>query len=72
MSKYVVNLGITIEDKDYEVGAIVDESELPKKSLKWLKEQEIIVKAQRAKNDKGHFVADDKSTKKNEAWEKDK
>ena len=43
------------------------------KSFKWLLEQGIVIDEkdlERARNDKGHFVADDPDTPENEAWVK--
>ena len=42
--KYEVLMGITIKDKYYEAGSIMSASELPNKSIKWLLEQNYIVK----------------------------
>lgn len=42
--KYEVLMGITIKDKYYEAGTVMSASELPSKSIKWLLEQEYIVK----------------------------
>jgi protein-L-isoaspartate O-methyltransferase len=76
---YEVTVGIMIKDKEYEAGSLIPESEVPKKSLKWLKEQGILVKPVekketkkvRARNEKGHYIADDPSTEKNEAYEEE-
>ena len=77
----VVN-GITVEDKYFAQGEIIDNKKVPQKSIKWLLEQGMLIKIDkaykekklaeaskvRARDDKGHFIADDPSTEKNEAW----
>ena len=74
MSKFVVNVGIDIKDEFLEVGTVIEDSKLPKKSLKWLKDQNIIEKYDenkekiRARNEKGHYIADNPDTPENEAW----
>ena len=53
------------------------EAQIPKKSKKWMLEQGIIEKydenagKKRARNDKGHFIADDPNTPENEAYEEE-
>ncbi len=76
MSKFVINIGIDIKDEFLEAGTVIEDSQLPKKSLKWLKDQNIIEKYDekkeqektRARNEKGHFIADNPDTPENEAW----
>ena len=59
-----------------EAGSIIEDNVIPKKSLKWLKEQNIVEKYDekkekeliRARDEKVHFIADDPNTEKNEAW----
>ena len=76
MSKFVINIGIDIKDEFLEAGTVIEDSQLPKKSLKWLKDQNIVEKYDekkekeliRARDEKGHFIADDPSTPENEAW----
>ena len=62
-----------VKDDVFEIGDIVDEKDIPKKSKKWLVDQGIIVKEDlvRARNEKGHFIADDPSTEENEAWKEE-
>ena len=74
--KLKVNIGFDIKDEHLEAGSIIDDTVIPKKSLKWLKEQNIVEKYDekkekeliRARDEKGHFIADDPSTPENEAW----
>ena len=65
-------------DKQYEAGDIIED--VPTKSVKWLKKQGLIeevkgleqaeaLQKKRARNSKGHFIADDPTTEKNEAYE---
>ena len=65
-------------DKQYEEGDIIED--VPTKSVKWLKKQGLIeevkglgqaeaLQKKRARNSKGHFIADDPTTEKNEAYE---
>ncbi len=68
---YEVQVGIDLGKEFFEAGSLIPENKVPKKSLKWLKEQGILVKADRARNDKGHFIADDPKTEKNEAYEEE-
>ena len=67
---YVVEIEFMVKDDVFEIGDVVDEKDIPKKSKKWLVDQGIIVKEDlvRARNEKGHFIADDPSTEENEAW----
>jgi hypothetical protein len=74
--KYEVKIGFMAKDEVYEIGDILEEKDIPKKSKKWLIDQSIIVKEDlasksRARNSKGHFIADDPSTKENEAWKEE-
>lgn len=74
MAKYEVLNGFDTKDERFEKGDIIDENKLPKK-YKWLVEQGIIQKHDenkvRARNEKGHYIADDPKTEKNEAWEEE-
>ena len=79
---YEVVNGITVGDKYFAEGEIIDNKKVPHKSIKWLLEQGLLIKIDkaykekklaeaskvRARDDKGHFIADDPSTEKNEAW----
>ena len=71
--KYKVEIEFMVKDDVFEIGDIVDEKDIPKKSKKWLVDQGIIVKEDlvRARNNKGHFIADDPSTEENEAWKEE-
>ena len=71
--KYVVEIEFMVKDDVFEIGDVVDEKDIPKKSKKWLVDQGIIVKEDlvRASNKKGHFIADDPSTEENEAWKEE-
>lgn len=71
--KYVVEIEFMVKDDVFEIGDVVDEKDIPKKSKKWLVDQGIIVKEDlvRARNEKGHFIADDPSTEENEAWKEE-
>lgn len=74
--------GITVKDKYFAEGEFIDGKGIPQKSIKWLIEQGTLVKITkaekekklqestkvRARNDKGHFIADDPNTEENEAW----
>ena len=74
--------GITVKDKYFAEGEFIDGKGIPQKSIKWLVEQGTLVKITkaekekklqestkvRARNDKGHFIADDPNTEENEAW----
>ena len=69
---YIVMSGIDVKDKRIEAGTKVTKQDLGK-SFKWLLEQGIVIDEkdmERARNDKGHFVADDPETPENEAWVK--
>ena len=70
---YVVEIEFMVKDDVFEIGDVVDEKDIPKKSKKWLVDQGIIVKEDlvRARNEKGHFIADDPSTEENEAWKEE-
>ena len=79
---YEVMNGITVKDKYFAEGEFIDGKGIPQKSIKWLIEQGTLVKITkaekekklqetskvRARNDKGHFIADDPNTEENEAW----
>ncbi len=69
---YIVMSGIDVGKKRFEAGKKVTKQDLGK-SFKWLLEQGIVMdekEVERARNDKGHFVADDPETPENEAWVK--
>ena len=69
---YIVMSGIDVGKKRFEAGRKVTKQELGK-SFIWLLEQGIVMdekEVERARNDKGHFVADDPETPENEAWVK--
>lgn len=68
----MITSGLDVGKKRYEAGDIVTKQELGK-SFKWLAEQGIVVdekEMERARNEKGHFIADNPDTDKNEAWVK--
>ena len=79
---YEVMNGISVKDKYFAEGEFIDGKGIPQKSIKWLIEQGTLVKITkaekekklqestkvRARNDKGHFIADDPNTEENEAW----
>ena len=79
---YEVMNGITVKDKYFAEGEFIDGKDIPQKSIKWLVEQGTLVKITkaekekklqestkvRARNDKGHYIADDPNTEENEAW----
>ena len=79
---YEVMNGISVKDKYFAEGEFIDGKGIPTKSIKWLVEQGMLVKITkaekekklqesskvRARNDKGHFIADDPNTEENEAW----
>ena len=75
---YILIVGLMFGDKQYEEGDIIED--VPTKSVKWLKKQGLIeevkgleqaeaLQKKRARNSKGHFIADDPTTEKNEAYE---
>jgi uncharacterized protein YdaT len=75
---YILKVGLMFGDKQYEEGDVVED--IPAKSVKWLKKQGLIeevkgleqaeaLQKKRARNSKGHFIADDPTTEKNEAYE---
>ncbi len=75
---YILKVGLMFGDKQYEEGDIIED--VPTKSVKWLKKQGLIeevkgleqaeaLQKKRARNSKGHFIADDPTTEKNEAYE---
>ena len=69
---YIVMSGIDVGKKRFEAGKKVTKQDLGK-SFKWLLEQGIVMdekEVERARNNKGHFVADDPETPENEAWVK--
>lgn len=43
--KFLIKKGIMIEDKELKAGTLVEENQIPKKSKKWLLEQNIIEKS---------------------------
>lgn len=81
--KYKVEIGFMVGDSQFEEGQLLEEKDIPKKSKKWIIEQGIIVKKSeadllkeanekagktRARNEKGHFIADNPNTDEDEAW----
>ena len=78
--KLKVNIGFDVKDEHLEAGSIIEDNVIPKKSLKWLKEQNIVEKYDekkekeliRARDEKGHFIADNPNTEENEAWDEAK
>ena len=75
---YILKVGLMFGDKQYEEGDIIED--VPTKSVKWLKKQGLIeevkgleqaeaLQKKIARNSKGHFIADDPTTEKNEAYE---
>ena len=71
---YEVKIGFDHKDKRYEIGDIIKKEGFSNKTWKELKDMGVIEKAdlnknlKRARNDKGHFIADDPNTPENEAW----
>ena len=71
---FEVLIGFDTKEKRYEVGDIVKQEELKSKEIKDLKKMGVIEKAdlnktmKRARNDQGHYIADDPNTPENEAW----
>ena len=67
-------IGFEKKEKRYEVGDILKKEDLKGKDFSELKKMGVIEKAdlnktmKRARNDKGHFIADDPNTPENEAW----
>lgn len=70
---YIVMSGIDVKDKRIEAGTKVNKQDLGK-SFKWLLEQGIVLDekdVERARDEKGHFIADDPNTPDvDEAWVK--
>tara|TARA_Y100000590_G_scaffold421068_1_gene524370 strand:- start:170 stop:439 length:270 start_codon:yes stop_codon:yes gene_type:complete len=46
--KYLVVIGFVNQNREFKVGELLDEKDIPKKSKKWLLEQGIIVKKTQA------------------------
>tara|TARA_R100000458_G_C8231913_1_gene213378 strand:- start:805 stop:1038 length:234 start_codon:yes stop_codon:yes gene_type:complete len=75
--KYEVLIGFMVKEDIFEVGDIITESQIPKKSKKLLLDQKVIEKFDenkgkvRARNEKGHYIADDPNTEENEAWKEE-
>jgi|TARA_Y100000114_G_scaffold35077_1_gene30624 hypothetical protein len=71
---FEVLIGFETKEKRYEVGDILKKEDLKAKDFSELKKMGVIEKAdlnktmKRARNDKGHFIADDPNTPENEAW----
>jgi hypothetical protein len=71
---YEVKIGFDHKEKRYEIGDIIKREGFSNKTWKELKTMGVIEKAdlnqnlKRARNDKGHFIADDPNTPENEAW----
>ena len=70
---YIVMSGIDVKDKRIEAGTKVTKQDLGK-SFKWLLEQGIVLDekdVERARDEKGYFIADDPDTPDiDEAWVK--
>lgn len=70
---YIVMSGIDVKDKRIEAGTKVTKQDLGK-SFKWLLEQGIVLDekdVERARDEKGNFIADDPDTPDvDEAWVK--
>jgi len=61
--KYEVKQNLEINDKVIQKGSIVDHTEIPNKSIKWLKDQGIIVKIDKNYQiNKLHETVDDHDT----------
>tara|TARA_R110002020_G_scaffold373610_2_gene585124 strand:+ start:351 stop:524 length:174 start_codon:yes stop_codon:yes gene_type:complete len=43
--KYLVKTSIYVDDKEIKAGSVIDDNAIPKKSKKWLLEQNIIEKS---------------------------
>lgn len=43
--KYLVKTNIYVDDKEIKAGTVIDDNAIPKKSKKWLLEQNIIEKS---------------------------
>ena len=46
--KYEILIGVKVKDKEYAIGEIVTNKDIPQKSIKWLMEQGIIKKITKA------------------------
>ena len=75
---FEVKIGFDHKDKRYEVGELIQKEGFSNKTWKELKDMGVIEKAdlnenlKRARDEKGHFIADDPNTPENEAWYEEK
>lgn len=75
---FEVKIGFDHKDKRYEVGELIQKEGFSNKTWKELKDMGVIEKAdlnknlKRARDEKGHFIADDPNTLENEAWYEEK
>ena len=75
---YEVKIGFDHKNKRYEIGDIIKKQGFADKTWKELKDMGVIAKAdlnenlKRARNEKGHYIADDPNTPENEAWYEEK
>ena len=75
---FEVKIGFDHKDKRYEVCDLIQKDGFSNKTWKELKDMSVIEKAdlnenlKRARNEKGHFIADDPNTPENEAWFEEK
>ncbi len=75
---FEVKIGFDHKDKRYEIGDLIQKDGLSNKTWKELKNMGVIAKAdlnenlKRARNEKGHYIADDPNTPENEAWYEEK
>ena len=75
---FEVKIGFDNKEKRYEIGDLIQKEGFSNKTWKELKDMGVIAKAdlnenlKRARNEKGHFIADDPNTPENEAWYEEK
>ena len=75
---FEVKIGFDHKDKRYEIGDLIQKDGFSNKTWKELKDMGVVAKAdlnenlKRARNNKGHFIADDPNTPENEAWFEEK
>ena len=75
---FEVKIGFDHKDKRYAIGDLIQKDGFSNKTWKELKDMGVIAKAdlnenlKRARNNKGHFIADDPNTPENEAWFEEK
>ncbi len=75
---YIATVNLKIKDKEINEGDVID-----RKPAQWLLDQGLVIKVDkkqyqeeqlqkanmvRARNEKGHFIADDPNTPENEHW----